>query len=121
VNEIELFERVPIPLLCTLDEPADVLRRLAAGALLGRLGAHVVRLPRLAGTESDAARAAEALEIGDLRHDDMVRAVLALEDDDARPVLVQRPFEQIGGGGVDEPDDHLSALEAELDPNADFT
>jgi hypothetical protein len=36
VDEVELFERVSIALLRALDEPADVFRRLAPGALLGR-------------------------------------------------------------------------------------
>ena len=46
VDEVQLFERVAVALLGALDEPADVVRRLTGGLLLGRLGAHVLRFPR---------------------------------------------------------------------------
>jgi hypothetical protein len=46
VDEIELFERFAFTLLCTVDELADVLRRLAGGTLLGCFGAHAFALPR---------------------------------------------------------------------------
>ncbi len=35
-----------LTLLCAVDEPADVLRRLAGGTFLGCFGAHAFVLPR---------------------------------------------------------------------------
>src|SRR5206468_1734301 len=70
------------------------------------------------GGEPDAAGPAETPEIGDPRHDDVVRPVLRLEDDDPRAVLVQRALELVGRRRRDEAADHLPALEPDLDPHA---
>src|SRR5581483_152954 len=70
---------------------------------------------RLAGGEPDAARPAEAAEVGDIRHHHVEAAVLGLEDDHARPVLVERALERVGRRRVDEAADHLPAVEADLD------
>src|SRR3954464_12095654 len=74
--------------------------------------------PGLAGSEPNAAGAAEPAEIRHPGNDHVVGAVLGLEDDDPRPVLVERPLQLVGGGGVDEAADHLPALEPDLDPHA---
>src|SRR3954467_11154952 len=74
--------------------------------------------PRSPGAEPDAGGAVVAAEIRDARDDDVVAPVLEVEDDDARPVGVERLLELVGAGGLDEAADHLAALEPDLDPYA---
>src|SRR3954454_6267046 len=74
--------------------------------------------PRSPGAEPDAGGAVVAAEIRDTRDDDVVAPVLEVEDDDARPIGVERLLELVGAGGLDEAADHLAALEPDLDPYA---
>src|SRR5438309_557231 len=66
--------------------------------------------------EADAARPVEAAEVGHLRNDDVVGALLRVQDDDPGPVLVQRPLELVGRLQRRERRKHLSALEPDLEP-----
>ena len=68
--------------------------------------------------KADAAGPHDPLVVGDLRENDMKRAVLRLEDHDGRPATGYRRLEGVGGLGLDERCHDLAALEAELDTNA---
>src|SRR5437763_734468 len=81
-----------------------------------RPGTGLTRAAASGRREAHAARPVEAAEVRHLRDDNVIRALLGVEDDHPRPVLVQRPLELVGRLQRRERREHLPALEPDLEP-----
>src|SRR5581483_11785680 len=119
VDEVELFERLAVAALRTVDEAADDGRlrllpaRRSAHALSGARGAGGLT----AGSKADAALAGEALDEHDLRDGDRIAAVLGLEAE-ALVCGAHRAVDVVRRRRRDVDGQRLAALERDLEADA---